>query len=71
MPQAGDDVIALKPAVGLTLPWAGLSPAPSIRKRKYQMRGCALVRTFGAEARASDSYLARYTGEVAGGRSRG
>src|SRR6202142_967987 len=61
------NLIVVKPAVGFTLPSAGLSPAPSDK-----MRGFVPGRTFFVWIlSAANLYLARYfTGEEAGGRSR-
>jgi len=56
----------VKPAVGFTLPSAGLSPAPSDNRKMARTPFCSQV-LFGNFWRASGSYLARYfTGEAAG-----
>jgi hypothetical protein len=43
--------IEMKPTVGFMLPWAGVTPAPSIKKEK--MRDFVPVRTFFVSFRAN------------------
>jgi hypothetical protein len=57
----------VKPAVGFTLPSAGVTPAPSTNRKMARTPFCSRVPLGGSAL----EYLARYfTGEEAGGRSR-